>query len=79
MYQQFLVDYIGNKIKLDYPSFQLPPFSPSSEYVRVGRQILLYPDTGYNTKYNAAENPKNFMLHHTNNAYYYLLLHNNFK
>ncbi|MCI0919812.1 lipase family protein [Sphingobacterium rhinopitheci] len=79
VYQQFLGDYIGNKIKLDYPSFQLPPFSPSSEYVRVGRQILLYPDTGYNTKYNAAENPKNFMLHHTNNAYYYLLLHNNFK
>lgn len=77
-YQKYLGDFIGKRIKKEYVEFEMPKFSTSNDYVRAGRQIVLYPDSSYFKKFNAAENPKNFMLHHSNNAYYYLLLQNSF-
>jgi len=72
-YQKYLGNYVGKMIKKEYKEFEIPSFSKSSDYVRVSNQIVLFPDSTYYTKYNAAEQPNNFMLNHSLNAYYYLL------
>lgn len=76
-YQKYLGEYIGKRIEKKYVDFKIPKFSLSNDYVRVGRQIILYPDSLYFKQYDAAQNPKNFMLHHSSNAYYFLILQKN--
>lgn len=76
-YQKYLGNYVGKMIKKEFKEFEIPEFSKSSDYVRVSNQVVLFPDTAYFKIYNAVENPDNFMLHHSINAYYYLLLHHN--
>ena len=73
-YQAYLGEFVGEKIKKKYKDFEIPTFANSSEYVRAGRQIVLYPDSVYYKEYDPAKDPNNFMLNHSNNAYYYLLL-----
>lgn len=75
-YQKYLGKYVGSKIKDEYKDFEVPKFGASNEYIAAGRRIVLYPDSSYHKQFDATENPKNFMLHHSMYAYYYLLLNN---
>ena len=73
-YQKYLGDYIGDKIKEKYNGFEIPKFASSYEYVRTGAQVVLYPDSNYQKKYSVEQSVKNFMIHHSINSYYDLLL-----
>ena len=72
-YQKYLGQFTGKQIKKYYPDFVIPEFAHSNEYVRTGRQVVLYPDSGYFDKFDYSKDKTQIMLHHSTVAYYYLL------
>lgn len=72
-YQKYLGNYTGKQIKKYYPDFVIPEFAPSNEYVRTGKQVVLYPDSSYFVNFDYSKDKKQIMLHHSTVAYYYLL------
>ena len=74
-YQKYLGKLTGKRIKKYYPEFVIPDFANSNEYVRAGRQVVLYPDSSYFEKFDYAKDKTKIMLHHSTVAYYYLLEH----
>lgn len=74
-YQKYLGQFTGKQIKKYYPDFVIPDFAHSNEYVRTGRQVVLYPDSNYHKNFDYAKDKTKIMLHHSTVAYYYLLKH----
>ncbi|MBL1411168.1 lipase family protein [Sphingobacterium faecale] len=72
-YQKYLGKFTGKQIKKYYPDFVIPDFVNSNEYVRTGKQVVLYPDSGYFEKFDYSKDKTKIMLHHSTVAYYYLL------
>ena len=75
-YQKYLGKFTGKQIKKYYPDFVIPDFVNSNEYVRTGKQVVLYPDSSYFEQFDYSRDKTKIMLHHSTVAYYYLLKHN---
>ncbi|RWX01393.1 lipase family protein [Flavobacterium cerinum] len=71
-YQQLLGDEMAKKIKKYLPEFKAPDYFNSSDYVRTGNTIVLYPDEAYYEKFS--NDSKDLMIHHSFPPYLYLLL-----
>lgn len=66
--------YLGRKayslIKKTLPNFKQPAYVKSSDYVRTGTTIVLFPDPDYYKKY--PDDQKQIFVHHFPGAYLYL-------
>lgn len=71
-YQQLLGDQMAKRIKKYLPDFKAPAYFNSSDYVRTGNTIVLYPDEAYYQKFS--NDSKDLMIHHSFPPYLYLLL-----
>lgn len=71
-YQQLLGNEMAKRIKKYLPEFKAPVYFNSSDYVRTGNTIVLYPDDAYYENFSNAS--KDLMIHHSFPPYLYLLL-----
>lgn len=71
-YQQLLGNEMAKRIKKYLPEFEAPAYFNSSNYVRTGNTIVLYPDDAYYEKFS--NDSKDLMIHHSFPPYLYLLL-----
>lgn len=76
--QQMFTDYFGHKIykyavSKALPGFKEPQYAPTVNYIRAGTPVILMPDEAYFQLFDEAKNPKDKFLHHSYEAYYYLL------
>lgn len=71
-YQQLLGDEMAKRIKKYLSEFKAPDYFNSSDYVRTGNTIVLYPDNTYYEKFS--NDSKDLMIHHSFPPYLYLLL-----
>ncbi|AOM78706.1 hypothetical protein [Pedobacter steynii] len=70
-YQKLLGKEMAKKIKTYLPDYKAPDYYNSSNYVRTGTSIVLYPKPGYGQKF--PNEGKDMMLHHSFPPYLYLL------
>lgn len=68
---KYLGDYISREVPKYIPGFQTPEFMESSNYVRVGRNIVLYADEKYYQEFPNLDGE--IWQHHKFEAYFYLL------
>lgn len=76
--QKMYTRYFGEKmykmaISKALPGFQMPAYYPSVNYMRAGNPIVLMPDSAYYEKFNYQPEKKNYFVHHSFEAYYYLV------
>lgn len=78
--QQMYIRYFGKgfykmSISKMLPGFKEPVYSNSINYMRAGSPVILMPDKEYLTIFNENDpkHSKNYFLHHSYEAYYYLL------
>jgi len=55
-YQKYLGDFVSKSVKKSLDGFDPPDYYPSSDYVRTGTTIVLYPDEEYYKKYHQDKN-----------------------
>ncbi|RQO74839.1 lipase [Pedobacter sp. KBW06] len=70
-YQKLLGEEMAKRIKTYLPDYKAPAYYNSSNYVRTGTSIVLYPDSGYALKF--PNEGKDIMIHHSFPPYLYLL------
>ena len=70
-YQKYLGDMLTRVVKKSFPDMKKPVFASSSNYVRTGQTILLYPDDAYHAIFKS-EAEANVFLHHLHQPYLYL-------
>lgn len=70
-YQKLLGNEMAKRVNNYLPDFKAPDYYNSSDYVRTGATVVLYPDDAY---YNIFSNEsKDLMIHHSFPPYLYLL------
>ena len=70
-YQKLLGEEMAKRIKTYLPDYKAPAYYNSSNYVRTGTSIVLYPDSAYAQKF--PNGGKDIMIHHSFPPYLYLL------
>lgn len=70
-YQKLLGEEMAKRIKIYLPDYEAPAYYNSSNYVRTGTSVILYPKPGYDQKF--PNEGKDMMLHHSFPPYLYLL------
>lgn len=78
--QEMYIKYFGNgfykmSISKMLPGMKEPEYAQSINYMRAGSPVILMPDENYLKLFNEndSKHSKNYFLHHTYDAYYYLL------
>lgn len=70
-YQQLMGKEVSQRIGKYLPGFQVPAYYNSSDYVRTGNTMVLYPDSTYYKAYS--NESKDLMIHHSFPPYLFLL------
>jgi hypothetical protein len=70
-YQKLLGNEMAKRVNKHLPDFKAPDYYNSSDYVRTGSTIVLYPDDAYYEKFS--NDSKDLMIHHSFPPYLYLL------
>lgn len=69
-YESFLGNYINRDVSEKIAGLMMPEYFPSNNYVRVGIQIVLHPDSAYYNEF--PEDPDVIFRHHIIEPYLYL-------
>jgi len=70
-YQKLLGKEMSKRVSKYLPDFKAPAYYNSSDYVRTGNTIVLYPDSTYYKKFS--NDSKDLMIHHSFPPYLFLL------
>lgn len=76
--QQMLTRFFGDKIykyaiRKAVPGFREPEYASTVNYMRAGTPVVLMPDSSYFKVFDEAKKCKQKFLHHSYDAYYFLL------
>jgi hypothetical protein len=70
VYEKYLGHYVSKQVIKQLPSFKIPDYNHSTNFVRTGNYVILYADSTYYKKY--PDSKSNVFIHHLFQPYLYL-------